>query len=91
VPLFHLRDDGIGDVFGAKRTGLFTEDDLERHVEQDVAELLLDRVAIVAGQCLIQLQDLFDEVRTQGGTRLLAIPRTAVTQVAHEFHDASKR
>ena len=36
-------------------------------------------------------EDLFDEVRTEGGRGLRAVPRTALAQVPNQLHDASKR
>ena len=91
VPLLHLRDDRVGDVLGSKRAGLFTQHDLECHVQEDVAELLFDRVGIAGGERVIQLEDLFNQIRAQRRSGLLAIPRAAVSQVTHQFYDTSKR
>ena len=38
-----------------------------------------------------ELEGFFDEVGPQGRTGLRAVPRTPISEIPHQFYDASKR
>ncbi len=53
-------------------------------MEQQIAELVLERGRLAVAQRLIQLERFFDQVGTQRRAGLDAIPRTPGAQVAHQ-------
>ena len=66
--------------------GFSRELSVEDHLEQDVAQLLLDVLARAPIKSFERLIGLFDEIRLQRGARLLSVPGAAAvrSQAGHE-------
>ena len=60
------------------------------HLEQEIAELVLERVEIVARDRVGNLVSFFDGVGRDGGEALLDVPRAAGVLVAQPRHDGEQ-
>ena len=87
----HLLFQRLGDDLGVELRPLFADYDLEREMQQDVAQLIAHGIGIVGLDRLVQLEGFLDEVGTKRLRGLCAIPGTALPQFAHEYQSASKR
>ncbi len=87
----HFFFDGAGEVFRSKKTLLFGEHDLERDVEEHVAEFGPQIVLVTRGYCVIEFEDLLYEVGPQTLRGLCGVPRTPLSEIPDEVDDAPKR
>jgi hypothetical protein len=87
----HLRLERARHGFRVEQGAFFGDHDLEREVEQEIAELVAQLDGVVAADRLIELEDFFYEVRAQRRRGLRAIPRAPLAQVADECEGAPKR
>ena len=79
--------DGVAD----REVSVLLGNPREKHgFEQEIAELLAQRVEVAAIERVEQLVGFLEHERPQRGERLLAIPRAAVgsAQRAHDVHEA---
>src|SRR5690606_14376490 len=79
-----LGDDGLR----VERAALLREHELERQVEQQVAELADQRAVVFGGDGVRDLVGLFEEVRDQGERRLRRVPRAVPAQEPDEVESA---
>ena len=84
---------GARDVRDREASGLGGELRLKDHLQEEVAELVAERVRIIAFDRLEHLVRLLDHVGAEALGRLLAIPRAAAgaAQPCHDVHEAQER
>ncbi|PYO68805.1 MAG: alanine racemase [Gemmatimonadetes bacterium] len=90
MPPPHLLFQRACDRLGVQRLALFADDDLEREVEQQVAELVAQGCSSVVLQGLIELEHFLDQVGAECLRRLRAVPGAAGSQVAHQREGAGE-
>ncbi len=90
MPPPHLLLEPARDRLRVELPALLADHDLEREVEQQVAELVAQRGGVAVRERLIELEDLFDEIRTQRLGSLGAVPGTAGSEIAHERESAGE-
>jgi hypothetical protein len=91
VPTTHLCFQLVGHLTGSELAPFLRDDELERQVKQQIAQLALDPVDLPLAQRLVELQDLFDQVGAEGLAGLSSIPGTPISQIPNGRHSASKR
>jgi alanine racemase len=87
----HLGFQLVGHLPGGELPSLLTDDELERQVEQQIAQLSPDLGDIAFPQCVVQLERLFHQVRPQRVSGLRPVPRASLPQVPHRRHGTSER
>ena len=60
-------------------------------MQEQIAQLSADHIALALGQGVVQLQHLLDQVRAQGLPGLRPVPGAADAEVAHHREGTSKR
>ena len=75
VPAGHLLENPLQDRCHGELTLLLSYLAVEDHLEEDVSQLFDDVVGLALVQGFDRFVGLFDQVRLEGGGRLLAIPR----------------
>jgi hypothetical protein len=75
----------------AAEKSLLPDHELERQVEQQVAQLVPDRTDLALSQRMVELEDLLDEVWAQRFPRLGAVPWTPMPEVPDHRERTSKR
>src|SRR5438046_2364031 len=90
MPPPHLLFQRACDRLGVQRLALFADDDLEREVEQQVAELVAQGCSSVVLQGLVELEHFLDQVGAECLRRLRAVPGAAGSQVAHQREGAGE-
>jgi hypothetical protein len=91
VTAAHLRLELVSYVGGGEISQFFRNDELKGQMQQEVAQLSADLSDLSFAQRVVQLQDLFHQVRAQGLAGLGSVPGTPIPEVAHGCHSASKR
>jgi hypothetical protein len=91
VTALHLFLEVIGDLIGGEFAMLVRQDQLPGQMEQEVRDLVPDRSAIVVAQGLVQLEDLFDQVRPQSFPGLDPVPGAPSAEVPDHRDSTSKR
>ncbi len=91
MPASHLRNQRVRDVVRVELAVLLGDHRMEEHLEEDVAQLLANRVRVAGSQRIVELVRLLDEIGAQRVVRLLAIPLAARAQIAHERERIFKR
>ena len=84
VTLFHLVDERGRYVVRIELSFLFRDHRVEKHLEQDVAQLFAHVRNVACTERVIELMGLFDEVWAQRLVRLRAVPVAAGAEIAHE-------
>jgi len=87
----HLFFDSAREIFRAKEATLFGEHDLERDVEKDVAQLGPQVILVARSDCMIEFEDLLNEIGPQTLRGLCGVPGTSFSEVPDEVDDAPKR
>jgi len=87
----HLPLEALGDVVRRELAELLGDHQLERQVEQQIAQLVPDGVALALAQRLVELEHLLDQVRTERFAGLRLVPGAPCPEVAHHRQGASKR
>ncbi len=75
---------------GVEFATLFSDHDLERDVQQQIAQLVTQPGGVVLLEGLIELERFFHEIRAQRVARLDAVPGAARAQVAHQRERAGE-
>src|SRR5439155_958009 len=91
MPPPHLLLECARDDFRVELRPLFRDDDLKREMQQQVAQLVAHRFGIVGLDRLIELERFLDQIGTECLRALRAVPRTPLSQLAHESQSTSKR
>ena len=93
VAMNELLDDAGDDVVDGERALLAAELGLEHDLEEQVAELLADRLAVAGVDGVDDLAGLLEGVFPERFERLLAVPRAAVggEEPAHDADEARQR
>lgn len=86
VPADHLVGDLPDDVDDVEAVLVAGDLGVEDHLQQDVAELLLDGGIVVGVDRFEEFVSLFERVRLDGRHRLLAVPRAAVGRAKSGDH-----
>ncbi len=60
-------------------------------MEEQIAQLGLDRLGVGLGDGVVEFQRFLDQVWSKRFWCLRGVPGTPRTQVAHQLHNASKR
>jgi len=74
----HFLFERARDDFRIELRSLFADHDLEREMQQHIAQLIAHRFGIVSLNGVIELESFFDEIGTERLRRLRAIPQTSV-------------
>ena len=90
MPPDHLARDRVGHIAEVEARILRGHLRVINHLEQEIAELVLERVEIVARDRVGNLISLFDGVGRDGGEALLDVPRAAGVLVAQPRHDGEQ-
>src|SRR5437867_5205994 len=69
---------------------LLSDHDLEREVEQQIAQLVAQLGRLAAAQGLIELEHFLDQIGAQRVAALGMVPRAAGSQVAHQRERAAE-
>jgi len=81
---------GVSHIRIVERPGFLTQLGVEHHMQQQVAQLLLDPLHIVVGDGIGQFIRLLDRIAPQRVERLLAIPRALAAQRGHHVEQAGR-
>src|SRR6266550_3123208 len=87
----HFLFERARDDFRIELRALFGDRDLEREMQQQVAQLIAHRFGIVGLNGVIELERFFDQIGTERLRGLRAVPRTPLAQFTHESQSTSKR
>ena len=86
MPAHHLPRDAVDDIGEVEAPFLRRHLRVINDLEQEVSELFLQRLAIVARDRVGDLVSFFDRVRSDRGVALRDVPRTARILVAQPRH-----
>jgi hypothetical protein len=86
----HLVDDAPGHVVEGEAAGFLGHARMEHHLEQEIAELVLQRGHVVALDGLGHLVGFLDGVGRDGAEALLDVPGAAARRIAQPRHDAQE-
>ena len=87
----HLALESVGHVVRRELAALLGDDELQGQMEQQVAELVPDGVALALAQRVVELEHLLDQVRPERLAGLRPVPGAPGPEVAHHRQRASKR
>ncbi len=90
MPPDHLRGDGIDHVGEGEASVFLGHAGVIDDLQQEIAELILQRVEIVPRDGIGDLVGFLDGVWRDGREALLAIPRTSTLGIAQARHDAQE-
>ena len=90
MPPPHLFLERPSHALGVELPALFPDRDLEREMQQEIAQLVAQGGGLTLGQGPVELEGFFHEIRPERGARLGAIPGTAGAQVAHQREGAGE-
>ena len=92
VTAHELVDDRRGDVGDREPAGLGRELGLEDDLQEEIAELVTERIGVAALDRLDDLVGFFDHVRPQALGTLLTVPRApaGAPQPRHDLHEADE-
>ena len=91
MPAPHLRLEVVRHVVRGELAPLLGDHELEREVQQQVAQLLANRARVGLAQRVVELQHLLDQVGPQRFAGLRPVPGTPGAEVPHHRHRTSKR
>ena len=91
VAIDQLIAQSVGHRADIEQTLLVAHLRVECHVQQQVANLLLDIIHIAVGNCVHQLVSLLDRIATQRLEGLLAVPRTFFAQLVEHIQQTTHR
>ena len=86
MPADHLFADDRRNVVEIELTGLVSHLGVKNDLKQQVAQLVAQRVHVVAGYGIGNFVGLFDRVRRDTGKVLFDVPWTAIVRVAELAH-----
>ena len=86
----HLVGDPARDVVEIELTRFLGHAGMEDHLQEEIAELVLERLGLAALGRLGDLVGFLDGVGRDGGEALLEVPGTAVLGVAQTRHDVDE-
>ncbi len=91
MPVNQLVTERIGHIAKIESALFLAQFREEHHVQQQVAQLLLDTLHVVVRNGIGQFERLFDRVAAQRIESLFAVPRTVSPQSVHHLQQASRR
>ena len=91
MPAAHLVLEGGRDVIRGELAALLRDHELEREVQQEIAQLVADGGRRALAQRIVELEDFLDQVGAQRVPGLRPVPRAALAEIAHHGQCASKR
>ena len=90
MPPPHFRFEGARHGLRVEFAPFLSDHDLERQVQQQIAQLVAQLRGLAVLECLIELQRFFDQIRAQRLARLGVVPGAARPQVAHQCERAGE-
>ena len=90
MPAHHLVADRGDDVVESEMPGFLGHLRMEHHLQQQVAEFVLQFVHVAAIDGIGDLVGFFDRVRRDRREILLQVPGTAAVRIAQLRHDAQQ-
>ena len=90
MPPDHLVGNGARDIVEGEVTSFLRHARMEHNLQEEIAELVLERLGLAALRGLGNFVGFLDGVGRDGGEALLEIPGTAVLGIAQPRHDVEQ-